>query len=204
MFNSLTLKQIFWKTKTFSKKLDYRFSVDITKLENATLPYKITLAEATAKTNRMGSSKNHEEERRKEFFQLLSHFFENFISTSYQMLIWCTNYWNVHIHTFRKCWSFIWGCFFVVSILKLDGANAFLSKIKISVSIEILRSFYFSIFEFYISCISLVFFQTFSTIGQNVILQKRGVRIINFQPRNFYTIPLFKQSSILKFQNKIC
>ena len=31
-----------------------------------------------------------------------------------------------------------------------------------------------------------------------------AVRIINFQPRNFCTIPLFKQNSILKFQDKIC
>ena len=30
------------------------------------------------------------------------------------------------------------------------------------------------------------------------------IRIINFQPRNFHTSPLFKQNSILKFQDKIC
>ena len=29
----------------------------------------------------------------------------------------CTNYSNVHIHTFRKRWSFIWLCFLPVSIL---------------------------------------------------------------------------------------
>ena len=42
------------------------------------------------------------------------------------------------------------------------------------------------------------------TIQQIVNLQKKAVRIINFQPRNFYTSPLFNQSSILKFQDKIC
>ena len=36
------------------------------------------------------------------------------------------------------------------------------------------------------------------------ILQKKAVRIINFQPRISHTKPLFKQSSILKFQDKIC
>ena len=36
----------------------------------------------------------------------------------YKELIWCTNYPNVHIHTFHKHWSFIWGCFFPVSIFK--------------------------------------------------------------------------------------
>ena len=31
-----------------------------------------------------------------------------------------------------------------------------------------------------------------------------AIRIINFQPRNFHTSSLFKQNSILKFQDKIC
>ena len=50
----------------------------------------------------------------------------------------------------------------------------------------------------------LVWSQNFSTIQRIVILQKRVVRIFNFQPRNFHTSPLFKQNSILKFQDKIC
>ena len=33
---------------------------------------------------------------------------------------------------------------------------------------------------------------------------KKAVTIINFQPRNFHTSPLFKQKSILKFKDKIC
>ena len=33
---------------------------------------------------------------------------------------------------------------------------------------------------------------------------KKAIRIINFQPRNFHTSPLFKQDSILKFQDKVC
>ena len=37
-----------------------------------------------------------------------------------------------------------------------------------------------------------------------MILQKKAVRIINFQPRNFHTSPLFKQYFILKFVDKIC
>ena len=40
------------------------------------------------------------------------------LRTSYKELIWCNNHPNVHIYTFRKHWSFIWGCFFPVSILK--------------------------------------------------------------------------------------
>ena len=38
----------------------------------------------------------------------------------------------------------------------------------------------------------------------NFIFTKKAVRIINFQQRNFHTNPLFKQNSILKFQDKIC
>ena len=37
-----------------------------------------------------------------------------------------------------------------------------------------------------------------------MILQKKAIRIINLQPRNFHSSPLFKQNSILKFQNKTC
>ena len=33
VFNTLTTKQIFWKTKTFFKKLDYRFLVASAKIE---------------------------------------------------------------------------------------------------------------------------------------------------------------------------
>ena len=37
--------------------------------------------------------------------------------TSYKELIWRTNDPNVHIRTFCKRWSFLWRCFFAVSIL---------------------------------------------------------------------------------------
>ena len=36
IFNTLTLNLIFWKTKTFSKKVGYRFLVESNKIENAT------------------------------------------------------------------------------------------------------------------------------------------------------------------------
>ena len=52
-FNTLTLKQIFWKTKTFFKKLEHRFLVESTKIENALFPYKTAISEAHVKTNRM-------------------------------------------------------------------------------------------------------------------------------------------------------
>ena len=73
------------------------------------------------------------------------------------------------------------------------------------VSLNILRSFYFAIFDSYLSYCCLNWSQNHRTIQhQIVILQKKVVRIINFHPRNSHTSPLFKQNSILKFQDKIC
>ena len=53
-------------------------------------------------------------------------------------------------------------------------------------------------------CFCLVWAQNVSTIQRILILQKRAVRIVHFQSRNSHTSPLFKQSSILKFQDEIC
>ena len=88
--------------------------------------------------------------------------------------------------------------------IKLNRANALLFKMRKFVSLKILKSIYFAIFDSYLSYCCLVWAQNFSTIQRTVILQKKTVRIINFQPRNFHTSPLFKQNSILKFQDKIC
>ena len=52
-FNTLNLKQIFWKTKTLFKNLEYCFLIESTKIENATFPYNIALSEANIKTNKM-------------------------------------------------------------------------------------------------------------------------------------------------------
>ena len=52
-----TLKQIFWKTKIFFKKLEYRFLVETTKIENTSFPFKTALSEASVKTNRMVTTK---------------------------------------------------------------------------------------------------------------------------------------------------
>ena len=62
----------------------------------------------------------------------------------------------------------------------------------------------FAIFDSYLSYCYLVWAQNCSTIQGITILQKKAVRIINFQPRNSHNSFLFKQSFILKFQDKIC
>ena len=57
VFNTLTLIPIFWKTKTFYKKLEYRFLVETTKIENTLFPFKTALSEANVKTNRIVTAK---------------------------------------------------------------------------------------------------------------------------------------------------
>ena len=80
----------------------------------------------------------------------------------------------------------------------------FSSKMRKYVNLKILRSIYFAIFDSYLPYCCLVWAQNCSTIQRLIILQKKAIRIINLQPRNFHTSPLFKQNSILKFQGKIC
>ena len=65
VFNTLTLKLIFWKTKTFLKIPEYRFLVESTKIQNALFPYKTVILEANVNTNRMVSTKGTYYEERK-------------------------------------------------------------------------------------------------------------------------------------------
>ena len=51
VFNTLTLKQ------SFFKKLEYRFLVETTEIENTSFPFKTALSETNVKTNRMAATK---------------------------------------------------------------------------------------------------------------------------------------------------
>ena len=88
--------------------------------------------------------------------------------------------------------------------IKLNRANALLFKMRKYISLKILKSIYFAIFDSYLSYCCLVWAQNCSTIQQILILQKKAVRIINFQPGNSHISPLFKLNFILKFLDKIC
>ena len=57
VFNTLTLLQIFWKTKIVFKKLEYHFLVEATKIENTSFPLKTALSEANVETNIMATTK---------------------------------------------------------------------------------------------------------------------------------------------------
>ena len=121
-FNTLTLTQIFWKTKTFFKKLEYLFLVESTKIVNASFPYKSTISEANATKNRMVIVQN-EPITNNAVLPVTTLLFGKFcfsLRTSYKELIWCIYEPNAHIRTFCKRWNFIWRCFFPLSILKFQ------------------------------------------------------------------------------------
>ena len=87
--------------------------------------------------------------------------------------------------------------------VKLNRANALLFKISKFVDDKILRSIYFNIFESNLNYCSLVWTQNYNAINCLVILQKKALRIMNYQPRNSHTSPLFRKAAALKFKNKI-
>ena len=106
VFNAVTLKQIFWKTKTFFKKLEDCFLVQSTNIEHESFPCKTALFKANVHTKTMGTTKwpCH----KIGFLPVILFFWTLCFSlrTSLKESISCTNYSNVHIHTFRKRLSF--------------------------------------------------------------------------------------------------
>ena len=86
---------------------------------------------------------------------------------------------------------------------KLNRSNALLFKIRNIVDSSILRTIYFAIFESHLNCCSLVWSQNCNAINRLVILQKKALRIINFEAHNSRSYSLFKKSFILKFLDKV-
>ena len=117
-FQSLTLKQIFWKRKTFFEKLEYYFLVETTKTENISFPWKLLCHKPMFRQMEWriqnGPITKSGVLPTLFFWKICSSF-----RTSWKELIWCTNDSNVHIRIFPKRWSLILGCFFPVSILKI-------------------------------------------------------------------------------------
>ena len=120
VFNTLTLKQIFWETKTFLKKLGFRFLVESTKIEmyhfHTNLLYQKTILRQTKWLVQTAPIMKNG------VLLVTTLLFWRFcfsLRTSYKVLIWCINDPNTDIRTFFKHWSFIWRCFFPLSILNL-------------------------------------------------------------------------------------
>ena len=80
--------------------------------------------------------------------------------------------------------------------VKLNSAKVLLFKIRKFVDDKILRSIYFAVFESNQNYCSLVWAQNYNAINRLVILQKKALGIINFQPQSYHTIPLFRNTSV--------
>ena len=114
VFNTLTLKKIFWRTKTFLKKLEHCFLVERTMIENTSFPYKTAKPKGNVKTNKWWLQNGPITNNRLSPVTNLSFWKYCFsLRTCYKELIWCIKNQNAHICTSCKHWSFIWLCFFL-------------------------------------------------------------------------------------------
>ena len=128
VFNTLTLKEVFSKTRKVFKKLEllllWASLVQSNKIENVTCPSKTALLEANAKA-----------------VEFLHYFifwkFHLSLRISYKELIWSNNYPNVHIHTFRKRWSLF------------DGGFSLWVSLAYSRSMEQEMAYFFALYLFY-------------------------------------------------------
>ena len=57
VFNTLNLIQIFWKIKTFFKKIEDSFLIETTKIGSTLFSFKTALSEANVKGNKMVTTK---------------------------------------------------------------------------------------------------------------------------------------------------
>ena len=78
-----------------------------------------------------------------------------------------------------------------------------LSKVRHFVHKKTLKSIYHAIFESHLFYSCLVWAQNINSIKRLYILQKKSLRLMYFLNRNAHTTPLFKDSNILKFPDKI-
>ena len=86
--------------------------------------------------------------------------------------------------------------------VKLNKANAMLSKLRHALDIKTLRSVYYAIFESHLCRASLVWVQNTNSVKRLHLLLKKSLRIMFFQSRNSHTGSLFKVSKILKSFDK--
>ena len=87
--------------------------------------------------------------------------------------------------------------------IKLNRANALLSIIRNYVNKLTLRTIYFAIFDSHINYANLIWGQNLHSLSRIIILQKKALRIMNFQSRDSHSSPLFRSNHILKLEDKI-
>ena len=86
--------------------------------------------------------------------------------------------------------------------LKLYEANAMLSQLRHVLDITTLWPVYYAIFESHLCYASLVWAQHTNSVKRFHLFQKKSLRIMFFQSRNFHTGPIFKVSKIFKSFDK--
>ena len=77
--------------------------------------------------------------------------------------------------------------------IKLNIANALLFKVRRFPIVNTLKTIYYAIFDSYISYANVVWAQNANVVNRVSILQKKTLRIISFQPRDYYSSSLFKK-----------
>ena len=87
--------------------------------------------------------------------------------------------------------------------MKLNRTNDLLYTIRNFVDRHILRTIYFAIFGTHLNYANLIWGQNLNVVSRIVILQKKALRIMNFQSRDSHSSPLFKSNHILKLEDKI-
>ena len=85
--------------------------------------------------------------------------------------------------------------------IKMNRANALLFKMRKYVSLKILRSIYFAMFDSYLSYSCLVWAQNCCTIQRIVILQKKAMRLKDLSPNELKTVA---SNFILNHINNSC
>ena len=87
--------------------------------------------------------------------------------------------------------------------IKLNRADALLSKIRNDVNVNTLKPIYYAIFGSHINYASMICAQNFNAVNTVSILQKKALRTISFQPRDWHSSPMFKKQNLRKFEDKI-
>ena len=87
--------------------------------------------------------------------------------------------------------------------IKLNRANALLFTIRNYGNKHILKTIYFAIIDAHMNYVNLIWGQNLYALSRIIILQKKALRISNFQSRVSHSSPLFKSNHILKLEEKI-
>ena len=82
--------------------------------------------------------------------------------------------------------------------IKLNIANALLFKVRRFPNVNTLKTIYYTIFDSYISYANVVWAQNANVVNRVSILQKKTLRIISFQPRDYLL-----RANLLRFNEKI-